>query len=310
MFKRLIIPSLLFVFLLLAAACGQTETVPEAEESADSGSAQAQTIGLLLPTDASFFTSIAAGAQETADLMSVTLLTDIAGDDVDTQLAQIDEMVAQGIDALIITPVDTTAVAPALAAAAEAGVVIITVDRSAETDVVSAHIASDNVAGGQMAGDFLAETIGDSGSVVELTGIAGTSAAQDRGAGFNQAISEYDAISIIARETGNFNKDEGEAVFSEILAANEEIDAVFAHNDDMILGAIAAAEAAGRDDIVFVGFDAIDAAISALEAGSLAATVAQQPTEMGRLGVETAVALLQGENVASFIPVDLALITR
>ena len=97
-------------------------------------------------------------------------------------------------------------------------------------------------------------------------------------------------VEIVARQTANFNRAEGLSVFENILQAQPEIDGVFAHNDEMILGAIEAAEAAGRAaEITFVGFDAIDDAVAAVDAGQLAATFAQQPAEMGRLGVETAV---------------------
>ena len=115
---------------------------------------------------------------------------------------------------------------------------------------------------------------------------------------------------IIARQTANFNRAEGLTVFENILQANPEIAGVFAHNDEMILGAIEAAKAAGRDaEIIFVGFDAIDDALTAVRDESLAATVAQQPALMGDLGVRTAFSYLSGDTVPEYIPVDLALVT-
>ncbi|HSR33378.1 MAG TPA: substrate-binding domain-containing protein, partial [Anaerolineae bacterium] len=147
------------------------------------------------------------------------------------------------------------------------------------------------------------------GKVVELEGIAGTSAARDRGQGFNDYMSsQCSGVEIVARQTANFNRAEGLSVFENILQAQPEINGVFAHNDEMILGAIEAAEAAGRTEMVFVGFDAIDDAVAAVEAGKLAATVAQQPSEMGRLGVEFAIKYLSGESVDEYVPVDLALV--
>jgi ABC-type sugar transport system substrate-binding protein len=99
------------------------------------------------------------------------------------------------------------------------------------------------------------------------------------------------------------------SVFENILQAEPEIDGVFAHNDEMILGAIEAAKAAGRDaEIVFVGFDAVDDAVAAVDAGDLAATIAQQPAVMGQLGVDTAAAYLGGASVEAFTPVNLALV--
>lgn len=268
-------------------------------------------IGLLIPNDAAFFTTLAEGAEEAAGRLNATVTIQSAADDLATQQKQLQALIDEKVSALIIVPVDTAAIVPALEAAQAAGIPIFTVDRSATSDAVIAHIASDNAAGGRMAAEYLAETIGKKGNVVELTGIAGTSAAQDRGKGFNEGIAVFPDIHVVAQATGNFNTAEGEAAFAAILAEHDDIVGVFAHNDDMILGAIAAAAAAGRSEgIVFVGFDAIDAAVMALETGELDATIAQQPAEMGRLGVETAVKYLQGTPPTAFIPVELALITQ
>jgi len=123
-------------------------------------------------------------------------------------------------------------------------------------------------------------------------------------------MANYPDIEIVARQTANFNRAEGLSVFENILQAQPEIDGVFAHNDEMILGAIQAAEAAGRaQDIIFVGFDAVDDAVQAVEDGKLAATIAQQPAEMGKLGVEMSVKHLSGETVEEYIPVPLSLVT-
>ena len=125
------------------------------------------------------------------------------------------------------------------------------------------------------------------------------------------ARDRQDDAEIVARQTANFNRAEGLTVFEDILQANPEIDGVFAHNDEMILGAVQAAKAAGRaKDIVFVGFDAVDDAVNAVKAGNLAATVAQQPAVIGELGVKTAVDHLNGKSVPKNIPVPLSLVTK
>jgi len=258
-----------------------------------------------------FFASLRDGALEAAERLNAELVVEDASNDADTQAAQVQAMIDQGVEALLINPVDSDAIVATITAANEAGIPVLTIDRSASGGEVVAHIASDNVAGGRMAGQYLAETLNNSGRVVELKGIEGTSAARDRSAGFNESIATYPDIEIIASPVANFNRAEAETAFAELLADNAEIDGVFAHNDEMILGAIDAAREAGRlDAISFVGFDAIDDAIDAVEAGDLLATVAQQPAEIGRLGVETAVRVLSGETVEASIPVDLALITR
>lgn len=298
-----------FAFLLVG--CGG-DTEPETAAESPTEAEETAVIGLALSTlDNPFFVSIQEGAEDSAERLGVELIVEGANNDAATQESQVQAMIDQGVSVILLNPVDSEAIVPVVEAANAAGIPVLTVDRSVAGGEVVSHIASDNVAGGQMAGNYLAETIDESGEVVELEGIPGTSAAQDRGAGFNEAVSAYDGVNMVAQEVANFSREEGKTVFAQLLAEYETINAVFAHNDEMILGAIEAAQEAGRaDDIIFVGFDAVDEAILALEDGDLAATIAQQPVEMGRLSVETAVSLLNGETPDEFIPVELALITR
>jgi ribose transport system substrate-binding protein len=257
-----------------------------------------------------FFISLVGGAQEAANHGDVKLIVQYANDDNKLQSTQIQSLVDQGVSALLVNPVSDDVV-PAIEAAAAAGVPVLTIDRSAPSEAIVSYIASDNLAGGRMAGEYLAEALNRQGKVVELEGTPGSSAARDRGAGFNQAITAYPDVEVIARETANFNKPDGQTVFARMLTEHPEIEGVFAHNDDMILGAIEAAKEAGRaKEIVFVGFDGTDEAIAALEEGELLATVAQRPAEMGRIGVETVVKYLNGQKVPDSIPVDLALIIK
>lgn len=298
------------VALLALFACAPEEVAPEVASTPEP--TQPIVIGVSLSNlDNPFFVALQEGVLETAERLGATVVIEDAQDDVQQQITQIETLIAQQVDALLINPVNSMEIEQALQEAFDAGIPIFTVDRSANSEHVVAHIASDNVSGGRMAAAYLAEIINESGNVVELAGIPDTSAAQDRGLGFNNMITIYPDIRIIARETANFNREQGHDVFAQLLADNADIDGVFAHNDEMILGAIAAAREAGRlDEIAFVGFDAIEDAVVAIENGELHATVAQQPKEMGRLSVETILQYLDGESVSSFIPVDLALITR
>lgn len=306
-------PRLLLVLALLLslalAACGddeETEATPEPTEE------QAVTLGLAVSTlQNPFFVSLRDGAQTAADRLGVELVVKDAADDIETQKTQIQELIDANVSAILINPVDGDGIVPAIEAANEANIPVLTIDRSATGGEIVSHVASDNLAGGRMAAEYLAESLGGSGKVIELEGIPGTSAAEARGAGFNEAIAEAEGIEVIARETANFNREEGQTVFAALLEEYEEIDGVFAHNDEMILGAIEAAKAADRaGDILFVGFDAIEDAVAAVESGDLLATIAQQPAEMGRLGVEAAVDYLNGTEIPESVPVDLALITK
>lgn len=279
-----------------------------AQEAAES---DAMVLGLSVSTlNNPFFVTLRDGAQEAADELGVELIVVDSQDDPARESSNIQDLIQQGVSALLINPTDSDAVVPSVQRANQAGIPVFTVDRGANGGDVVAHVASDNVAGGAMAAEFLIEAIGGSGDVVELQGIPGTSAARDRGEGFNQVVSDASGVNIVAAQTANFNRTEGLNVFQNILQAEDSIDGVFAHNDEMILGAIQAAESAGRaDDIVFVGFDAVDDAVAAVEDGRLAATVAQQPSEIGAIGVRTAVSHLDGESVEQNIPVPLSLVT-
>lgn len=279
------------------------------QEAADDG---AVVLGLSVSTlNNPFFVTLRDGAQDAADDLGVELVVVDSQDDPAREASNVQDLIQQGVDALLINPTDSDAVAPSVQRANDAGIPVFTVDRGASGGDVVAHIASDNVAGGEMAAEFLVDAIGGSGSVVELQGIPGTSAARDRGEGFNNVVSGVSGVEVVAAQTANFNRTEGLNVFQNILQAEDDIDGVFAHNDEMILGAIQAAEAAGRaGDIVFVGFDAVDDAVAAVEAGRLAATVAQQPAEIGALGVQTAVDYLGGNDVDEYIPVPLSLVTE
>ena len=229
-------------------------------------------------------------------------------DDSAKEAVNMEDLIQQAVDAILVNPTDADAIVPSVMKANAAGIPVFTIDRGSSGGEVIAHVASDNVAGGKMAAEFLLKAIGNSGKVVELEGIAGTSAARDRGEGFNAVVGAASGVEVVARQTANFNRAEGLSVFENILQAQPEIGGVFAHNDEMILGAIEAAKAAGREGIVFVGFDAVDDAVAAVKNGSLSATVAQQPAMIGSLGVETAHKHVQGKSVPEYIPVDLALV--
>ncbi|OEG61998.1 MAG: D-ribose ABC transporter substrate-binding protein [Halanaerobium sp. MDAL1] len=274
--------------------------------------AQDVKLGLAVSTlNNPFFVDLKDGAESMAEEMGVEILTVDAQDDAASQLSSVEDLLIKQIDVLIVNPVDGNAVVSAITAANDAGVPVITVDRGAEGGDVVSHIASDNVAGGEMAGDFIAEQLGEEGKVVELQGIPGTSAARDRGEGFNKAMDKYSGMEVIARQPAGFDRAEGMTVMENILQGNPEIDAVFAHNDNMALGAMEAIAAAGRsDEIMIVGFDAIDDAVAAVEAGDLAATIAQKPALMGEMAVETAVKVANGEEVDEYTPVPLELITE
>lgn len=259
-----------------------------------------------------FFVTLRDGAKAAADKAGLDLVVLDAQDKVDKQVADIEDLVQKKVKVVLVNPCDSAAVVPAIGRANKAGIPVITVDRGANGGKVAFHIASDNVAGGRLAGEFACKLLGGKGKMVELEGIPGSSAARDRGAGFNAYLKEKcQGVSVVARQTANFDRAQGLSVMENVLQAQPAIDAVFAHNDEMALGALKAV-AASRRPIKIVGFDATDDAVKAVNACELAATVAQQPAEMGRLSVEKAAALIQGAKPGEkteFIPVALKMVT-
>jgi ribose transport system substrate-binding protein len=300
----------MFTLLILAAVLISACAAPQA--AAPTAVPSEKSLGLVLSTlNNPFFVTLRDGAQQAADAAGTKLIIVDAQDDSAKMTAGIEDLITKKVSAILINPTDSDAVVPAIQKANDSGIPVFTVDRGANGGTVVSHIASDNIAGGSMAAEFLCNAIGGQGNVVELQGVAGTSAARDRGQGFNDYMSaSCHGVTIVAQQTANFNRDEGLTVFENILQAQPDIAGVFAHNDEMILGAIQASEAANRTGIVFVGFDAIDDAVQAVKDGKLAATVAQQPAEMGRLAVETALKSLNGEKVEASIPVPLTLVTQ
>jgi ribose transport system substrate-binding protein len=265
------------------------------------------TVGVIISTlNNPFFVTLKEGAEAKAAEMGYKLIVLDSQNDPAKELANMEDLLTQMVDAVLINPTDSDAVGNAIKMANKQSIPVITLDRGASSGEVATHIASDNVAGGVMAGEYIIELLGGSGTVVELEGIPGTSAARDRGKGFNQAL-EGSGVKVVSRQAADFDRTKGLNVMENILQAQSDIDAVFAHNDEMALGAQKAVAGSGRD-IVIVGFDAVDDAVNAVKAGEMAATVAQQPAEIGAMGVEAVAKVLAGETIDSYIPVSLMLV--
>lgn len=297
---------LLALTMVLMAACSTEQPGSSSETETKDGDYE---IGLSISTlNNPFFVALKEGAEEQANEMDATLTVADAQNDAAKQVNDVEDMIQKGMDLILINPTDSEAVGAAVQAANDAGIPVITVDRNAETGDVVAHVASDNVAGGQLAGDYMVELVGEGQKVVELEGIPGASATRDRGQGFNEAIDGK--LEVVAKQSANFDRAEGLTVMENILQDNKDIVAVFAHNDEMALGAVQALEAAGMSDVKVIGFDATDDAVKAVEGGTMAATVAQKPAEIGKLGVEAAINHLSGESVEANIPVELELIKK
>jgi ABC-type sugar transport system substrate-binding protein len=253
-----------------------------------------------------FFGALVAGARQRAELLGITLVVRDAVKSDAAQLRDISEMLNMRADLLIVNPVNSQTVVPAIDLANRATVPVISVDRRCAGGRVISHVGSDNAAGGRMAADVISRRLQGSGRIVELEGTPGTSAAQERGEGFNQALAAHPALQVVVRETANFDRQAARQQIEALLAEGLAFDGLFAHNDDMILGVLdALAARGGTVRPVLVGFDATPEAVQAVRDGRLSATIAQQPARMGELALECAAAYFRGTPPAANIAVNL-----
>lgn len=274
------------------------------------GATAKETLALVISTlNNPFFVTMKEGAERKAAELGYNLIVLDSQNDPAKELSNVEDLSVRGAKVLLLNPTDSDAVTNAIYLANRAGLPVLTLDRAANRGEVVSHIASDNVAGGLMAGDFIAEKVGDKAKVIQLEGIAGTSAARERGEGFKQAVAKH-GFTLLASQPADFDRTKGLNVMENLLAGNTQVQAVFAQNDEMALGALRALQAANKKDVILVGFDGTQDGIKAVQSGRLSATIAQQPAEIGAIAVATADQLLKGEAVAAHIPVPLQVISH
>jgi ribose transport system substrate-binding protein len=256
-----------------------------------------------------FFVTLKEGAVKKANELGYDLVVLDSQNNPAKELANVEDTIVKGAKIILINPTDSEAVGNAVLAANKANIPVITLDRGAAKGNVVSHIASDNVAGGKMAGDFIVSKLGNQAKVIQLQGIAGTSASRERGEGFIKSKQEHN-FTLLTAQPADFDRAKGMNVMQNLLTAYPSVQAVFAENDEMALGAMRAIQTLGRTDIIVVGFDGTEDGIKSVERGKLAATVAQQPDKIGAIGIEMADKVIKGEKVSASIPVELKLYSK
>ncbi|EQB99836.1 ribose ABC transporter substrate-binding protein RbsB [Photorhabdus temperata] len=268
------------------------------------------TIALVISTlNNPFFVAMKESAQKEADKLGYSLIVLDSQDNPAKELANVQDLTVRGTKLMLINPTDSDAVGNAIIIANSAKIPVITLDRIANKGTVVSHIASDNRLGGKIAGDFIAEKLGNEANIIQLEGITGTSAARERGDGFNKAAQEH-KFNVLASQPADFDRTKGLNVMQNLLTAHPVIQAVFAQNDEMALGALRALQTAGKRDVLVVGFDGTEEGIKAVQGGKLGATIAQRPDQIGIVGIQTADKVLKGEKVDAVIPVELELVIK
>ncbi|MFH4923963.1 D-ribose ABC transporter substrate-binding protein [Staphylococcus cohnii] len=239
-----------------------------------------------------FFVKIKDGIEKEAKKQGVKVKFADAQDDAAKQANDIDDLIQQKVDYLIVNPTDSDAISGSIQIANDEAIPVITLDRDVAKGDVASFIASDNIKGGEMGGKLIVDELGKDAKVAELEGVPGASATRERGKGFHNVADQ--SLDVVSKQSAKFNRTEGLNVTQNIIQAHPEIQAVFAQNDEMALGAV---EAIGNKDIKVVGFDGNEDAIKSVEKGKLFATVAQQPNLMGEESVKTIMDLYNGKKV-------------
>lgn len=298
------------------AEAKQDDAAPAGEDKAeDAGQESGEkkyVIGLAMNTQTNpFFVDVKDGVQKAADEHGIELYITDAQDDPTIQMKDVENLITKKPDAIIIDTCDSDAIVSSIEACNAAGIPVFTMDRESNGGEVVSHIGYDAIKSGRMAGQYLVDTLGGKGKIVEIQGIMGTNVAQNRSQGFNEIMKENPEMEIVACQVADFDRAKGMSVMENILQANPEIDGLYAANDEMLLGALEAMEAAGRtSDIIKIGCDAIDDTLDAMKAGKVDATIAEPPFFLGKAILNTAFDYLEGKEIDPYVILDNQLVTQ
>lgn len=266
-------------------------------------------IGCTLQNLSEEFMTMLKGAmeQKLEEYDNVKLVVNDAEGKPDKQASQLDSFAAQGVDAVIISPVDADALAPAVKSVVDAGIPVITCSADVAGDQGQVWVGSENENGGQIEMEYVAEKLGGEGKIAVLRGPLGAFAEQGRFAGYETALEAYPDIEIVFDQTANWQREEAMALVENLLSSGTEINAIVCQNDGMALGALEAVKAAGKkDEIVITGIDAIEDALNSIKAGELDATCFQDAIGQGENALEMAVKAANGEEIQrNNIPFEL-----
>jgi len=294
--KNLIL--VLFVFILILTGCQKKST-------------NQFTIGIsLLTREHPFYREMEAEMRKIAQKENIKLLIDTGEWDLVKHFNHIDNFIVKQVDAIILCACDSRGIIPAIEKANEAGIPVFTSDIRAMGGKITSHIASDNKLGGILAGEYMVKLLKGKGEVAIIEQPI-TETAITRVVGFKEVVDKYPEIKVVAQLSGDGVRDKGMKVMEDILQSHQDLDGVFCINDESALGALAAIEAAHRDNIYLIGFDAQPEALEAIMRGSaLVADVAQYPRKIARLTIETIAKSLRGEKVPDQVPVEVGIIDR
>jgi ribose transport system substrate-binding protein len=225
------------------------------------------------------------------------------------QIADVENFIVKGVDVLIISPREAAPLTEAVAKAHDRGIPVIVLDRRVLGEKYTTFIGASNLAIGKAAGEYLAGKLGGSGKVVEIEGILGATATKERHEGFHEAIANQPGIEVIYDQPGDYKRSPAKMIMDNALQAFDKIDAVYAHNDEMAIGAFLAAKAVGREqEMIIVGIDGQGEAVTMIRSGEIDATFVY-PNGAAE-AIELAVKILDNQPVEKEISLETIRITK
>lgn len=312
--KKIIAILLACMMVFSLAACAGSAPAPEAAPEAPAEKTGFK-IGAVFPTlSIDFCQGIQEGVKNTAEkLGDVEIVEGVYELDVNKGSEIVMNMINQKVDAIILHPIDSDAFAPAVDAARKAGIPVITLDGKVNTEV-DCYVASDNTAGGTLAGAYAGEYLKGEGEVLIVTSEPGNVTMVERNDGFHAGLADYPNIKITEVMDGGQNGVEGYAdTIENALNANPNYSMIITNYSDCTNGALSVVEMYPEKfaHVKVMGYDADDAMIEAIKSGDtpLVGTIAQFPKVIGRVGMESAYAILKGETVAKSVGADVGLIS-
>ncbi len=270
-----------------------------------------KTIGVSLLTRGHiFYRDLEEGLKSEADKYGYDLIITSADFDLGKQISQIEDFISRKVDAIIVSPVDSKGIGSGIAEANKAGIPVFTADIAAEEGNVVSHIASDNVQGGRLAGEYLAKILDGKGNIAIINQPAITSVL-DRVAGFKEALTKFPDIKIVADVNGQGVRDRSLQATADVLQANPKLDGIFGINDDSALGALDAVNQFNRKGIIIIGYDATPPAVDAiLKDSPLKADVVQYPKKIGVKTIDVINDHFNNKTVPKNVPVEVGIVDK
>ncbi len=310
--RQLLLAVATIAIALILPSCGKQKEAPGTPKATKQAGANL-TIGVsLLTRTHPFYQDLEAGLKEAADASGYKLLVTAGEFDVAKQKDQIQDFIVRKVSAIIVSPCDSKSIGTAIKAANDAGIPVFTADIAclAEGVKIICHVASDNIAGGRLAAQAVAQALNGTGKVAIIDHPEVESVIQ-RVKGFEDEIAKTPGLTIVSKLSGQGRKDQAFRTAEDMLQAHPDLDAIFGINDDSALGALAAVEKAGKTGrIKIIGFDAVPEARAAIKEGKIYADVIQQPKEIGKKTIEAVRTYVSGGQVSPTVLIPCALFTQ